>query len=513
MTIRKKLALLFSGLLALFIVVSGLITFGVIRATWLETIDSTLRETAEQVLTNSRAFIIREFGSPTRIGVRLPQLDIFRASGVLVQAWALDGDKGPRLASASENLGSYRDPLDKRMLGFEAASFSVVQINNTPLRVLTSPIRVPGQETPLMSVQVAASLETLNEAMEKLAILMLAGGGLAVVGAFGLGMWLSNQALRPIERIIQAADSISTAQDLRIRLPWNGPQDELGRLTSVFNRMMDRLEHLFGVQQRFVADVSHELRTPLTTIRGNLDLARRYGMDAASLEAIESETERMSRMVNDLLVLARADAGALTLELSPLDLDTVVADVFRQARVLVRDRDLTLKLDHLEPVRVNGNSDRMRQLLLNLVNNAIQFTPDKGQISLGLRRVDDQAVLTVADTGVGISPEDLPYIFDRFYQAERSRARAEGQGGAGLGLAIVRWIAQAHGASVDVQSTLGVGSTFTVRLPVLTDPESHSRRANGDLNHANGMNGYPALRRLGLPLRRRAPAEMTTPEA
>lgn len=510
MTIRKKLALLFSGLLALFIVVSGTVTFEVIRATWLQTIDSTLRETADQVLTNSRAFFIREFGSPTRIGVRLPQLDIFRASGVLVQAWALNSDDGPRLASASDNLGSYRDPLDPQMLGFDAATFSVVLIKDTPLRVLTTPIRVPGQEAPLMNVQVAASLKTLNEAMEKLAILMLAGGGLAVVGAFGLGMWLSNQALRPIESIIRAADGISTAQDLRTRLPWDGPQDELGRLTSVFNRMMDRLEHLFGVQQRFVADVSHELRTPLTTIRGNLDLARRYGMDAASLEAIESETDRMSRMVNDLLVLARADAGALTLEMAPLDLDTVVADVFRQARVLIQDRDLTLKLERLEPARINGCADRLRQLLLNLVTNAIQFTPDGGQIHLGLRREGDEAVLTVVDTGIGIRPEDLPHIFDRFYQAERSRARSDGQGGAGLGLAIVRWIAQAHGGIVEVQSAPGRGTTFTVRLPALAEPAGLALAANGSAAHSNS--GASRLERLGLARWRRSAVETPTPE-
>lgn len=466
MTIRKKLTLLYSGLLAGFIVVFGVVIFGVIRSAWIETVDSTLWETTEQVINNSRAYPVRQFGSPVHILIDLPQLDIFRASGVLVQVWTDLSSSEPHLVSASENLTGYRQPLDPHTLGTQNSVYTNVSINNIEVRVLTRAVVVSGQNVPLWNVQAAASLQTINAATEKLSIFMLIGGALAVVGSFGMGMWLSNQTLRPIEQIIQAADSISTAKDLRTRLPWNGPMDELGRLTSVFNRMMDRLEHLFGVQQRFVADVSHELRTPLTAIRGNLDLAEKYGMDAAMLEAIAGETDRMTRMVKDLLLLARADYGGMTLDRTEIDLDTILTDVHHQALVLAKDRDLRIKLAQIEAVRILGNADRIKQLLLNLVSNAISFTPDGGQITLRLYRSGQQAHLQVEDTGVGIPPEHLGHIFDRFYQAEPSRAK-NGAGGAGLGLSIARWIAEAHDGEIEVRSVVGQGTVFTVRLPAL----------------------------------------------
>lgn len=510
MTIRKKLTLLYSGLLAGFIIMSSVVIFTVIRSAWLETVDATLWDTTEQVIANSRAYAIREFGSLSRIKIELPQLDIFRASGVGVQVWAdPDGDE-PVLAGVSGNISDYRRPLDPAMLGVFSSAYSTVGISGTELRVLTRTVTVSGQEQPLYNIQAAASLETLNEATEKLSVFMLVGGALAVAVSFGIGLLLTNQALKPLERIICAADSISTAKDLKTRLPWNGPTDELGRLTSVFNRMMDRLEHLFGVQQRFVADVSHELRTPLTSIRGNLDLAKRYGMDAASLDAIESETERMARMVNDLLLLARADYGGLTLDLSEMDLDTVMTDVYRQAKLLAKDRELQIRLAHVEPIRIIGNADRMKQVVLNLVNNAINFTPDGGQVVLRLTRLDErQAQIQVEDTGIGIAPEHLDRIFDRFYQAEPSRARADsGSSGTGLGLSIAKWLVEAHGGTITVQSEINRGTTFTVTLPALPPclPDEDCDDSEQHHHAANGLSRFRAMSRL----RRSAPE--TEPE-
>jgi len=287
-----------------------------------------------------------------------------------------------------------------------------------------------------------------------------------VLASLGLGYWLSDQTLKPIEALTEAADNIATAKDLETRLNWNGPMDELGRLTVVFNRMMDRLEHLFTAQRRLVADVSHELRTPLTAIRGNLDLVKRYGMDDTSLEAMQSETARMSRMVDDLLLLARADYGNLTIEMSEIDLDTVVGEVFKEARILAKDRNLLVRIHQIEPVRLNGNADRLKQLLLNLVSNAIKFTPDGGQIGLALRHSGNEAILQVTDTGVGIEPEDLTHVFDRFYQADTSRTRVSNSGGAGLGLSIAKWIVEAHGGTIEVKSTPNVQTVFTVKLPI-----------------------------------------------
>jgi signal transduction histidine kinase len=196
-------------------------------------------------------------------------------------------------------------------------------------------------------------------------------------------------------------------------------------------------------------------------------------------------------MVNDLLLLARADYGGLTLELEPLDLDTLVLEAHQQARVLVKDRDLSVLLGRFEPVRVRGHADRMKQLLLNLISNAIKFTPDGGRITLSLYPEGDNAVLQVADTGIGIAEEDLKRIFERFWQADSSRVRGiqNAESSAGLGLAIVKWIVDAHNATIEVDSELGRGTTFIVRIPLLEsgasgeqpDPGSRLRRLRSSI--------------------------------
>jgi signal transduction histidine kinase len=230
--------------------------------------------------------------------------------------------------------------------------------------------------------------------------------------------------------------------------------------------MLARLETLFQAQQRLVADVSHELRTPLTTIQGNLDLLRRGAADdlitrGEALRTIGDQTTRMRRLINDLLLLAQADAG-LKLRLQPVELDTLLLEVYREAQVMAQSQGVSVRLGAEDQALVQGDGDRLRQLLLNLVDNAIKYTSAGGQVTLGLSRSDGWAQVTVSDTGVGIAAEDLPHIFERFYRADRSRGRS---GGSGLGLSIAEWIAQAHGGRIQVTSQVGKGSTFTVWLP------------------------------------------------
>ncbi len=469
MPIRTRLILWYSGLLAVIVIVFSVAVYSVMSWTLVNAVDSTLSETAEQVIRNSRVQRIGEFGGPNNMLILLPRLDIFRASGVGVQVWDTRQTK-PALAAASTNIADYTDPLDAAVLGLdEGRVYSNTVINGQPVRVLTRPmagIETHGDGQAFANVQVVASLATVIQARERLLAVMLGSGALGILGSVMLGMWLSRQALQPINRITQAAARIAATDDLSTRLVWDGPLDELGRLASVFNHMMDRLEHLFSVQRRFVADVSHELRTPLTAIRGNLELIQRYGADAISMGAVESETKRMSRMVDDLLLLARADYGGLRLEMEPVDLDTLLLEVHQQARALCQNRRLAVVVDGIEPVRVNGSADRLKQLMLNLVQNAIKFTPDGGTIGLALCQRAADAVIAVRDTGIGIAPEDQKHIFDRFYQADTSRQRADGDG-SGLGLSIARWLAEAHGGTIAVESAPGAGSVFTVTLPAL----------------------------------------------
>ncbi|MDZ4771108.1 MAG: HAMP domain-containing sensor histidine kinase [Chloroflexota bacterium] len=474
MTIRSKLTLLYSGLLAVIIVVFGVMVFAVNRWILVSSVDNTLAQTADRIWKNSHAQEVQQFGDVSQLAVFFPDdLDVFTASGVIVQVWGLDG-AAPRLLRASSNLDAYTESLDPDAL--RAASDGVLQAD-ADMGTFYNTVRLKGGDWRTLSlpydvlgwrvvIQAATSFDAINAAGNGLLGIMLVTTGTALVGSMIIGTILTNRVLQPIGDITRSAAQITTARDLKKRLEWAGPQDELGQLVSVFNSTMERLEHLFSVQQRFVADVSHELRTPLTAIRGHFELIRRYGMDPDSVEAIQAEIERMSRLVNDLLLLARADYGGLQLTRTPVYLDALVEEVHRESRALSDGRRLNITIGEFDPVQVEGDPDRLKQLLLNLVTNAIKFTPDGGTITLNLTRTATHAIVSVVDTGVGIAPDDLRHIFNRFYQADGSRTRAHGDDdGAGLGLSIAQWIAEAHGGQIAVTSIVDRGSTFTVTLP------------------------------------------------
>jgi signal transduction histidine kinase len=271
-------------------------------------------------------------------------------------------------------------------------------------------------------------------------------------------------ALWPIEKINQTATQIVGAQDLKQRLPAPKTNDEIGRLVTTINKMLERLDNFFQAQVRLSADVSHELRTPLTAIRGNMDLLRRGAANdpnelEEALKIIDGELDRMARIVADLLLLSQADAG-LSLRMGPVELDTVILDVYRQVRVMANG--VNIQLGHEDQALVKGDADRLKQLLINLITNAIKHTPSGGNITLSLYRDPDQVRVIVTDTGRGIAPTALPHIFERFYQADDVYKHK----GTGLGLSIAQWIAKAHGGQITVASELGKGSTFILWLPL-----------------------------------------------
>jgi signal transduction histidine kinase len=267
------------------------------------------------------------------------------------------------------------------------------------------------------------------------------------------------------------ATQITQADDLSRRIPLSGSaRNEVGQLIVAFNDTLERLEKLFSSQRRFLADVSHELRTPLTVIKGEVGLMRLTGeVEEESLRSIELEVDRLTRLVGDLLLLAQAETGQLPLSVGPVELDTLLLEATQQMRTLAGER-ISIQIDEIDQVLMIGDQDRLKQVIVNLVANAIQYTPSGGKVNIALRKDNHQALLTVKDTGPGIPAADLPHIFERFYRAERSRKRSENSG-FGLGLSIASWIVRRHGGTIEVESQEGKGTTFIVRLPLVPPQE------------------------------------------
>jgi two-component system OmpR family sensor kinase len=287
---------------------------------------------------------------------------------------------------------------------------------------------------------------------------------------------IAGRAIEPVETLINEVEAITDGRSLHRRLPSDLGNEELSRLGITLNAMIARLETSFGALRRFTADASHELKTPLTVLRA--DVERAMHPNAAGGEAMQAleealhETTRMADLVDSLLTLARADEGRFDLHREHVPMVPLVRDVYETAVILGEDAGLDVTLSVLEPGTVDGDVRRLRQLFLNLITNAIKYTPRGGRVELSLsQRVGREIAFTVRDTGIGISAADLPHVFDRFWRADRARSRASERGGFGLGLAISQWIAQAHGGRISVQSRLGRGSAFTVTLPLSVESE------------------------------------------
>ena len=287
---------------------------------------------------------------------------------------------------------------------------------------------------------------------------------------------IAGRAIEPVEMLINEVEAITDGRSLHRRLPSDLGNEELSRLGTTLNAMIARLETSFGALRRFTADASHELKTPLTVLRA--DVERAMHPNAAGSEAMQAleealqETTRMADLVDSLLTLARADEGRFDIYREPIALGPLIRDVYETAVILGEHAGLDVSMSVLEEGVVDGDARWLRQLFLNLITNAIKYTPRGGRIEVSLsQRVGGEIAFTVRDSGIGISAADLPHVFDRFWRADRARSRASERGGFGLGLAIAQWIAQAHGGRIGVQSRLGRGSVFTVTIPVMSEAD------------------------------------------
>ena len=342
---------------------------------------------------------------------------------------------------------------------------TVMSSSQEPLRTIIYPIEIDGQQHRLVAVrslaptaQVLQSL--LRHSLSWLAVLLI---------ATGVAQWLLlKRQFAPLSEITSLAHR-SSGKNFGGRLKPSHLSLEITELEEAFNDMLDRLEQSVVRTMQFTAIASHELRTPLTILRGEIEIAlRRSGLDEemeALLTSNLEEISRMSRIIEDLLLLSKSDVGEMPLRMESLELNELLTELFGQAAVLGEEKDIAVSFYPFpEQIFLQGDSLRLRQLFLNLLSNAIKYTPAGGSVKMTLLRQESDVLVTVSDSGIGITPEHLPHIFERFYRVDK--IKNQGDGGSGLGLSIVKWVVDAHGGEITVNSLKGKGTKFTVKLPL-----------------------------------------------
>jgi two-component system, OmpR family, sensor kinase len=469
LSIRWRLTIWYTGVVAITLAVFSLLIYYYMGTRMVADISRVSEQRALQVADTVVRKYRTEFLDPlsqaqlTRLGLLDQSVDPFNDPGVGVRVYDY---RGVLRDGSTDSLLDVTKIPDDRVFIVEAihgrSYEDVLNTHSGRFYAYSRPIlQSDGQLWAV--VQILTSLQQYDSTMRLLRGLLLGGTLFATALAFITGAAMAQTALAPMGAITRTARRINRTQDLGRRIKVSEAEDEVGQLAATINDMLDRIQSMFDQQRQFLADVSHELRTPLTTIRGELDIMTRSGrLDGEALAAMSDEAERMSRLVGDLLLLAKADQDQIEIEHRPVELDTLLLDVFRQSRTLAGEAR-TVELGHEDAATVIGDRDRLKQLLLNLVNNALTHTPPGTRVILSLDRDGEMARLQVADNGPGISLEEQRHIFDRFYRVDKARHR--GNGSTGLGLAIARCVAVAHGGQISVTSSLGQGTTFTVLLP------------------------------------------------
>jgi two-component system, OmpR family, sensor kinase len=458
MSIRWRLTLWFSLILLVIMVVAGVLVNFYLQRVLYNEVDDNLNNFSARVHGTLHANV----QSPLDFNVihsSLPPINEFSSPGIYIELI----DSTGKVVVKSDNLGTLELPVSPSLIqnGMQNTidTQTVTASDGARVRIEISPMYLQNQT---LLLEVAQSLNTLDSVLNQLRLIIIIGiiVALAITGA--LGALLVRRTLAPVEKITNIAGDIQQGPDLNRRVGYKGPNDEIGRLATTFDHMIERLNQTFEAQKHFIADASHELRTPLTVIRGNLDLLKRNMSDEdrqESLRAIESEATRMTKISSDLLLLAEVETGQMV-KFETVSLSAMVKEEISRARLLAGNREIVS--GRLEDINVPGDAYKLNQVLSNLVDNAIKYTADSGTITLSLFRDGEWARLEVADTGIGIVPDNLPHLFDRFYRVDKSRSRS--RGGTGLGLAIVKGIVEQHGGKIKVDSSLGKGSTFTVYL-------------------------------------------------
>ena len=475
MSLRLRLALWFGALAAGVVLLIGLSTYALHSRAHYDDLDQMLvaaarHADAERVALLSASQIDQVLSVPVSPGV---STSVYSAAGSLAQSPNASG--APAL-NPEQVLQRPSSPAFSPIVGLAPA---FVSVNPGPgafaitrdavgqrWRVYVLPVPSNGR-----FIEVAAPLGPIDISVHRLAWLVVVLGTLGSFAAFALAWLLAGRALQPIRSLTGTAANIARSRSFSERVPVASPEDELRRLGLTFNEMLQSLEIAYQGQQRFVSDASHELRAPLTAIQANLELLEEHP-DMLVSDRREAVTEarreatRLGHLVAELLALARADAG-VALRAKSVDLDRVAMEAVQEARLVADGRRIAI--EKLEPVKLSGDPDRLKELLLILLDNAVKYTPKEGVITVRLQRSGPSAQLAVCDNGIGIRAEDLPHVFERFYRADP--ARSSDPGGSGLGLAIARWIVERHGGTIAIESQPGKGTEAIVSLPLAAKAE------------------------------------------
>jgi len=464
-SIRVRLTFWYAMTLAVILAVSALFSYHYFSHNLREQVDQQVREVA-RTLDQHRADIIQDSSvEPNCNG--LQTLAHSNNWGAFVAL----RDSSLQQACTSDNLQGRELPFGpvarQQVRWLHEHMETIEQADGGSLRLLSYPLVANGR---LLGVAlVGQELGPLQQTIEELRLIFLVVGPFAIFWLC-LGCWLlAERTIAPIIEVTEAAQGI-TADNLSRRLPLGQHQDELAQMVTCLNQMLDRLDKSFRRVRQFSGDASHELRTPLTILRGETEVTLRWAKTPEEfrdmLTSNMEEIDRMERIIEGLLTLAKSEVGELTLEMKELSLSDLVQELYLQSRLLCETKNIEVQLllEVDEEIRIRGDDLRLRQLFLNLISNGMKYTPEKGHMEIVLAMDNGFARVDINDSGIGIPAEHLSHVFDRFYRVDKARNRMDG--GTGLGLAIVKWIAEAHGGGITVTSEANKGSSFSVRLPI-----------------------------------------------
>lgn len=462
LSIRTKLTLWYTSLLGLSLLVSGILLYIIARQSMLAAADTKLLFLAETLARTSvkpeTALVL-----PENFDILMERFFGIKTAGSYIQIT----DEFGKVIARSLALSRHRIPLSDKALGGagkDKVTYETINIaGGNPLRIATYPIKDTRRIKYI--VQVGTPMDPINASLNNIIFLFYLSIPPVLALATAIGFILAKKALSPVNEITETARRIG-AQNLSERLAVLGTGDEIDRLAETFNNMIERLESSFKRIRQFTSDASHELRTPLTILKGETEIALRSCADLEVLkELLKSnleEIDRMSNIVNNLLLLAKTDIK-MHVEFANVRLNDIIEEKFRQIKNLAELKGINIRLEKNEAVVVKGDSVKIRQIVLNLLENAIKYTDKDGTVSISLERCNDNALIKITDTGIGIPEEDIPYIFDRFYRVDKART----EGGTGLGLSICKDMVTFHNGRIEVKSKVGEGSTFSVYLPLM----------------------------------------------